>query len=227
MQEQQMAESIFMRVRRLISASVEDAVDAMERAGGPSVMREAIREVDRAIDEVRVEQEAASARRLQAMRQQRMFRDKLAALEAQARFAISEKRDDLAEAAVSRQLDFEAQAERLETVQTEAASEAARLDECLVALTTRKTQMEEALAAFESAQRDAALGGEGPTRPARTTEHKVKRAEEAFDRAMTAAGGVAGVSRADAQTAAKVAEISTLQKSAAIAQRMAALRSAG
>ena len=74
-----MAESIFMRVRRLISASVEDAVDAMERAGGPSVMREAIREVDRAIDEVRAEQEAASARRLQAMRQQRMFRDKLAA----------------------------------------------------------------------------------------------------------------------------------------------------
>src|SRR3954451_20997066 len=100
-----MAESIFMRVRRLISASVEDAVDAMERAGGPSVMREAIREINRALDEVRAEQEAASARRLQAMRQQRMFREKLAALEAQARFAISEKRDDLAEAAVSRQLD--------------------------------------------------------------------------------------------------------------------------
>ena len=222
-----MAESIFMRVRRLISASVEDAVDAMERAGGPSVMREAIREVDRAIDEVRAEQEAASARRLHALRQQRMFRDKLAALEAQARFAIAEKRDDLAEAAVSRQLDFEAQAERLETVQTEAASEASRLEECLVALTTRKTQMEEALAAFETAQRDAALGGEGPTRPTGTTEGKVKRAEEAFDRAMAAAGGVTGVSRTDAQTAAKVAEITTLQKSAAIAQRMAALRSAG
>jgi phage shock protein A len=227
MQERQMAESIFMRVRRLISASVEDAVDAMERAGGPSVMREAIREVDRAIDEVRAEQEAAAARRLQAMRQQRMFREKLAALDAQARFAISEKREDLAEAAVSRQLDFEAQAERLDTVQTDAAGEASRLEECLVALTTRKTQMEEALAAFETAQRDAALGGEGPTRPTRTRESKVRRAEEAFDRAMTAAGGVAGVTRTDAQTAAKVAEIATLQKSAAIAQRMAALRSAG
>ena len=41
-----MAESIFMRVRRVISASIEDAVDAMERAGGTSVMREAVREVD-------------------------------------------------------------------------------------------------------------------------------------------------------------------------------------
>jgi phage shock protein A len=221
-----MAESTFMRVRRLISASIEDAVDAMERAGGPSVMREAIREVDRAIDDVRAEQEAATARRLQATRQQKMFRDKLAALGEQARFAMAENRDDLAEAAVSRQLDFEAQAERLEAVQAEAASEAARLEECLVALATRKSQMEEALAAFESAQRDAAIGGDGPRRPERCTERKVQRAEEAFDRAMTAAGGVAGASRADAKTAAKVAELATLQKSAAIAQRMAALRSA-
>jgi phage shock protein A len=172
-----MAESIFMRVRRLISASIEDAVDAMERAGGPSVMREAIREVDRAIDDVRAEQEAATARRLQATRQQKMFRDKLAALGEQARFAMAENRDDLAEAAVSRQLDFEAQAERLEAVQAEAASEAARLEECLVALATRKSQMEEALAAFESAQRDAAIGGDGPRRPERCTERKVQRAE--------------------------------------------------
>src|SRR3954447_14758960 len=122
MQEQQMAESIFMRVRRLISASLEDAVDAMERTGGPSVMHEAIREVDRAIDEVRGEQGAAAARRLQAMRQQRMSREKLAALEAQARFAISEKRDDLAEAAVSRQLDLEAHAEPRGTALTRGAN---------------------------------------------------------------------------------------------------------
>jgi phage shock protein A len=131
-----------------------------------------------------------------------------------------------AEAAVSRQLDFEAQAERLESVQTEAADEAGGLKDCFVALTTRKTEVEQALAAFETAHRGAALGGEGPTRPTRTTESKVRPAEEAFDRATTAAGGVAGVTRMDAQTAAKVAEIATLQKNAAIAQRMAALRSA-
>jgi phage shock protein A len=91
-----MVESIFARVRRVISASIEDVVDAMERAGGASVMREALREVDRAIDEVRAEQEAATARRLQAMRQQRMFRDQLTALEEKARFAIAQNRDDLA-----------------------------------------------------------------------------------------------------------------------------------
>src|SRR5215210_8711063 len=70
-EEERVAESIFARVRRIISGSVEDAVDAMERTGGPSVMREAIREVDRAIDDARAEHAAAAARRLQAMRQQR------------------------------------------------------------------------------------------------------------------------------------------------------------
>ena len=221
-----MAESLFVRVRRVISASIEDAVDAMERAGGTSVMREAIREVDRAIDEVRAEQEAATVRRLQAMRQQRMFRGQLAALDEKARFALAGNRDDLAEAALSRQLDFEAQADRLDAVQAEAASEAERLEACLAALTTRRSQMEEALAAFETAQRDASLGGDGPARPGRRTERRVERAEEAFDRAMAGAGGVAATSRADAATAAKVAEIATMQKSAVIAQRMAALRSA-
>ncbi|GAA0586337.1 hypothetical protein GCM10009416_25930 [Craurococcus roseus] len=220
-----MAESVFVRVRRLVSAGIEDAVDAMERAGGTGVMREAIREVDRAVDEVRSEQEAATARRLQAMRQQRMFRDQIAALDEKARFALAENRDDLAEAALSRQLDFEAQAQRLDAAQAEAAGEAGRLEECLVALAARKSRMEEALAAFEAAQRDASLGGDGPARPDRRTERKVERAEAAFDRAMAGAGGVAGIARADAQTAAKVAEIATLQKSAAIAQRMAALRS--
>jgi phage shock protein A len=160
------------------------------------------------------------------MRQQRMFRDQLAALGEKARFAMAENREDLAEAAVSRQLDFEAQAERLNKVEADAASEAARLDECLSALNTRKQQMEEALAAFETAQREASFGGEGPVRPDRQTERRVDKAEQAFDRAMAGAGGVAGFTRGDAQTVQKVAELATLQKSAAIAERMAALRSA-
>ena len=45
-----MSESVFARVQRLLSAKVEDTVDKMETAGGEGVMRESIREVDRAID---------------------------------------------------------------------------------------------------------------------------------------------------------------------------------
>ena len=71
-----MAESIFARVSRLLSATVEDAVDRMEQAGGDAVMREAIREADRAIDQVKAEREATMTRRLQAARQQKMFTER-------------------------------------------------------------------------------------------------------------------------------------------------------
>src|SRR5258708_21757667 len=71
-----MAESIFARVSRLLSASVEDAVDRMEQAGGDAVMREAIREADRAIDQVKTELQSTMARRLQATRQQKMLTER-------------------------------------------------------------------------------------------------------------------------------------------------------
>ena len=69
-----MAESIFARVSRLLSAAVEDCGRPIEQAGGEAVMREAIREADRAIDQVKAELEATMTRRLQAARQQQLWR---------------------------------------------------------------------------------------------------------------------------------------------------------
>jgi phage shock protein A len=221
-----MAESVLMRVRRLVVGQIEGAVDQLERAGGVGVMREAIREVERAIDEVRGEVEAATTRRLQAMRQTRMIGDRVAALEEKARFALSEGRDDLAEAAVAGQLDFEAQARALETAQAEAREQAAQLDEILAQLVARRAAMVEELAAFEAARRDAAaLAGASPRGEAGVAR-RVERAEAAFDRALTGAGGT-GLARTEAANAARIAELEALQRSAAIAQRLAALRADG
>jgi phage shock protein A len=218
-----MAESIFARVSRLLSATVEDAVDRMEQAGGEAVMREAIREADRAIDEVRTQLEAAMARRLNAARHQKMLTERVDQLTQKASFALKEGREDLAEAALSRQIDFEAQAKKLEDVQSLARDEEQRLQDGLTALEARKAQMEEALSAYVISRREAALGGDGPARPDRSAEKKVDAAERAFDRAMAGLDGV-GFARADAETINRVAEIDGLQKSATVAERLAALK---
>lgn len=218
-----MAESIFARVSRLLSASVEDAVDRMEQAGGEAVMREAIREADRAIDEVREEVEATMARRLNAAKHLRMLAERVQELTGKASFALKEGREDLAEAALSRQVDFEAQAKKLEAVQSQARDEEQRLEDGLSALKARKAQMEEALSAYVISRREAALGGDGPVRAGRSAEKKVDAAERAFDRAMGSSGGV-GFARADAQTINRVAEIDGLQKSATVAERLASLK---
>jgi phage shock protein A len=218
-----MAESIFARISRLLSARVEDAVDRMEQAGGDGVMREAIREADRAIDEVKAELQSTMARRLQAARQQKMLTEHAEALTTKAKFSLGQGREDLAEAALARQIDFEAEAKKLDAVQAQAREEERRLEDGLAALGARKRQMEDALQAYMVSRREAALGGDGPRRPDRSAEKKLDAAEQAFDRAMTGAGGV-GFTRSDAETINRVAEIDGLQRSAAIAERLAALK---
>ena len=218
-----MAESIFLRVRRLLNARVEDSVDAMERANSDGTMREAIREVDRAIDEVRGDKEAAMTRRLQAARQREMIAKKVEELTGKARFALNEGREDLAEGALSRQVDLEEQAAKLEKLEVLTREEEGKLEESLTALRARKTEMEEALAAFMIARQDASMGGDSGLENKADVEKKIRNAEAAFDRAMTGAGGV-GFTRSDAKAINSVAEIDTMVKTASVAERLAALK---
>lgn len=219
-----MADTIIARVRRIIAAHLEDAVDLRERAGGTSVMREAIREVERIIDQVCAEHSAATARQYQSARQARMFRDRLAGLDEKARFALAEGREDLAEAAISRQLDFEAQAVLLEKAAAEAQAEVSQLEDSLTALRSRKGQMEDELAAVAAKQ--SVVDGEYAPAPRSATDagRRVEQAESAFQRALSGIGGEAPPGIGDIQGAAKVAEIDTLQKRITIARRIAQLR---
>nr|MCU0955677.1 PspA/IM30 family protein [Hyphomicrobium sp.] len=210
-----MAESIFERVSRLLSGKLEDSVDRLEQAGGAAVMREAIREVDRAIDQLRSDHEGVVTRRLQAARQRKMLAEHVHKLTEKAKFAVSEGRDDLAE--------FEQQSAQCSQVEAAAREEEQRLENSITALRTRKTQMDDALSAFLASQKLAQTGGDGPTHAPRNVEHQVSRSEQAFSRAMAGAGGL-GPTRTDAETISRVAEIDGLQRSAVIAARIAKLK---
>jgi phage shock protein A len=152
-----------------------------------------------------------------------MLSERVEELTTKAKFALGQGREDLAEAALSRQIDFEAQAQKLDAVQAQAREEEQRLEAGLAALNARKRQMEDALQAYLISRREAAHGGDGPARPARSAEKKLDAAEQAFDRAMTGAGGT-GFTRADGDTINRVAEIDGMQKSATVAERLAALK---
>ena len=219
-----MTETTFARVRRLLSAQIADVVDAMERANSDATMREAVREVDRLIDELRTGQNAVMVRRLQATRQQTMIAQAVEDLTVKARFALREGREDLAEIALSRQLDLESEASRLKQVQADAQGDEARFEESLCALRTRKKQMEEALVAYGIARADAVSGDGVSLGNGRDIERKLESAEAAFDRAMSSAGGI-GVKRGETGAIKALAEIETMQRRATIADRLAMLRS--
>lgn len=221
-----MADSIFVRVQRVVTGGVGSALDAAERLGGTSVMRQAIRDMDAAIDKAHAEGEGARAQRLQAAHRLQECRKQLATLKEQARFALGKDRMDLAEAAIARQIDVEAQVAALAKAETEAAAAERRLEESAAELKLRRGQMYDELRAFEAAQRAASSGDDAPGSPDSRLQRRAERAQEAFERAMDAAGGLSG-GLASAEAAAKVAEIEALQKEAAIAERLAALRGTG
>jgi phage shock protein A len=214
-----MVDSIFVRVQRVVSSGIDSVVETAEQLSGTGLMRQSLREMDGAIARAKQEAQAARAKRLQTDHQLLAAAAQADTLKEQAGFAISRGREDLAQAAIARQIEVETLSARLEKARGEAVKEEANLDESLADLQRRKAQMERELAAFQAAQRAAASADPaGASRAARNAE----RAEEAFRRAMSAAGGI--VSPSPSGDTDGVAEIEALQKEAEIAERLAALR---
>ena len=219
-----MTESVIKRVKRLISGKIEDSVDAMEKAGGTSVMREAIRETQRAIEDVKVERDDVTLRRLQAIRQQKLYKDRLVSLTEKATFALNEGREDLAKAALTRQVDHEAQIVQLEKVELSSTEQEREWEVALAQLELRLATMQEELKAFQTAQSELGINSESGTNSPRKASRKIDRAEAAFNRAMAGAGGTARITAVNVETAKSLAEIQTLQRERDVEARLEALR---
>ena len=61
-----MAEALHLRLKRTVTASLETAVDSLERVSGASLMREAVREVERTVEDTRNRLADAKSEQLRA-----------------------------------------------------------------------------------------------------------------------------------------------------------------
>ena len=219
-----MSESLVLRVKRLISGSVNGAVDALETANAEVVMREAVREIERATDDVREELARTMTARHQTNRLLEHTKAKLVELSARAKLAVDQARDDLAEAALSRQLDLEAEIPAHESKIVGFTAKQTELEGYIAGLAARKREMENDIAAFVAASASAAraAGGAGPgASVASKAEQRADQAQQAFERAM---GSPAGA-RPDRETAARLHELDRLSRSSKVAERLAQLKS--
>ncbi len=220
-----MSEQLVSRVKRLVSGGVNSLVDAVENASPELVMKEAIREVDSAVDEVRDELGRVLANKHLASRRLMDASAKHDSLGEQIETAVKEGRDDLAEAAISRQMDLESQIPVLESAVSDADSEEEELESYIEALQARRREMEEELAAFkESREEQPSLNADGTPAQSSGTERKVSKAEQAFDRVMRDASGLPGSGGASRSDAAKLAELETLSRNNRIQERLAAAK---
>jgi phage shock protein A len=206
------------RVRRVITASIETAVSAAESVSGNALLREAVRELERAEEALRRDREGLNAKRERAAADQKAKKAKAAEMAENARYALSKGREDLATQAVAHQLDLEAEVDRLAVVQSECKVDLARLEDALTELGARRETMGREVAAATSA--NGRVHPAAKPSPQSKVDLAVERASIIFERAT----GRNADPLQDPVTARGLAEVETMKREDAIAERLAALK---
>ncbi|MEM8839179.1 MAG: PspA/IM30 family protein [Pseudomonadota bacterium] len=218
-----MAEHLINRVKRLVSGGVNSLVEAVENAAPEAVMKESIREIDTAIDELRSELGLVIANKHHATKRLMEANSKHEDLADKLRLAVDQGRDDLAEAAISRQLDLEAQIPVLEEALKTTSAEEAELTSYVSALNGRKREMEEDLQTYLASRETSATQSAQPADNS-SAIRKVENAESTFNRVLRGATGVPGTTGTDHDTAKKLAELEQVSRENRIKERLATVK---
>ncbi|MCL2178074.1 MAG: PspA/IM30 family protein [Proteobacteria bacterium] len=227
-----MADSIRSRVARIISGNIHSLIDVLENIHPEASMAQAIREVDSIIDEVSTGLGRATASKHLALsnlaEQNRRHKQLAGEIDA----AVKELRDDLAKAAIARQLDIEAQIPVVEQAIANTASEEKEMEGYLSALRAKKREMEETLRQFISTRAaqnmpgTSAAGGKSGSQ--KSAPDKMAQAESTFERILARQTGLPGLlSTTDVQSATKLRELSELARNNRVEERLAALKAKG
>lgn len=220
-----MKESITSRVSRIISGSARKLVEILESAAPEIVMEEAIVEIDSAIFDVRSELGKISAAKYLANSRLMEANKKHEDLSAKIEFALEMRREDLAEAAVSQQLDIEAQIPVLETAISGSNDKIKELEGFVTALQAKKREMREELHEYKLAQESAKSVLSGNSSAANgEIEIKVARAEAAFDRVIENTTGFIGPDSIGVRSSAQLSELEELHRKNRIQERLASIK---
>jgi len=226
-----MSESLTGRVGRIISGSLNALVDAVENASPETVMEQAIREVDSVVDDVRVELGRVVASKHLANKRLMDENQKYEDLAEKIELAVNQGRDDLAEAAISQQLDIEVQIPVLETTISECSNNEKELESYISALQAKKREMKEELQQFRLVQKESVAvqpegtSGSSAAKGSSDVQSRAEKAGSAFDRVFEKATGVsAGTQPSDRSTASQLAELEELARKNRIQERLAAIK---
>lgn len=218
-----MADSLKTRVGRVIAGGVHALLDKIEDLNPQAAMEQAIREADGVIDEVRHELGTVSANRHLAQQQHAKLNRSHEELRDQIAQALGAQRDDLARAAVSRQIDIEAQIPVLETTLADLARQEQELQGFTAALLAKKREMQEALAEF----RKSRAATESAAQPVgqSNVEQRLGKVADAFDKIYQRQTGLDGTQRAGTlDQAARLSELEAMVRDHKIAERLAQIK---
>ncbi len=221
-----MNETLRSRVSHVVIGGAHALIDKIENQLPEAMMEQALRKVDSVIDEVRVELGKAAANRHLAQRQHADLNQRHLELTTQAEEAIGLGRDDLARAAVTRQLDIEAQIPLVEASLTELVAQEKELSGFIEALLGKRRDMQSALEQFLASR--AGLNsdaGMSLNNPANNAQLKVDKASAAFNRIFQRQTGLSTLEHnLSATQEAQLKELDGLLQNQKIEARLAQLK---
>ncbi len=140
---------------------------------------------------------------------------------------MEENRDDLAEAAISRQLDIETQIPILEVTIDDCNEQEKELENYVSALQAKKREMKEELIQFKNAVKGSSASSGSDSVPDGTgsVESQVAKAESVFERVIENATGIPGQSVvSERKTAAQLAELEEIARKNKIQERLSKIK---
>jgi phage shock protein A len=222
-----MTDSLRTRVSQIVIGSAHALLDKIEDQAPEAMMEQAIRKVDAVIDEVRAELGKAAANRHLAQRQHADLNQRHLELTTQAEEAIAMNRDDLTRAAVTKQLDIEAQIPIVEGSLTELIAQEKELSGFVDALLGKRRDMQSALEQFVAsrARINSAAGLSAAGNNINNAQTKVEKAGDAFNRVFQRQTGLSAIDKKMSATQeAQLRELDGLMQNQKIEARMAQLK---
>lgn len=209
-------EGVVGRIARLIAGMAHDAIGQAEQSNPKALLEQAIREIDSAADEVRLDIGKATAERHRVKSRRDELTHEVEELDRSLAIAVKENRDDLAAAGIERQLDIEAQCGVLDALLKDIDDSLAQFNATLDAVRASRREAEARLADIRRTVAAAPAGAGAAGHAGTDVSAKLERAGAAVAR-------VTGVPAGPMPDKA-VDELRQLARDHAVKERLARLK---
>jgi phage shock protein A len=217
-----MAETLAVRVTRILAGSAHALLDAIEDIAPEAIMRQAIREIDQVLGDVRLDLGKVEAAKHLITCHINKLNSENEQLATQVEAALERGEEDLARAGIERQTLIDDQTPVLQHSLAEQLDRARELEGYITALLAKRREMEDAFQEYLAtrAQVSAAAATTGRVNQGA----RVENAQSAFDRALARQTGVTGLRSAQSGDAQKLKELQELARRNRIDERLAQLK---
>jgi len=217
-----MADTLATRVTRILAGSAHAFLDVVEDMAPEAMMRQAVREIDQVMSEVRVDLGKVEAAKHLITTQINKLNTESEQLAAHIETALNRGEENLARAGIERQTIIDDQVPVLQRSLTEQQEKARELEGYITALLAKRREMEGELQQYLASRQYATSTGSAAGKA--NHDARVEDARSAFDRVLARQTGVSGLNPANAGDALKLKELQDLARNNRIEERLAQLK---